>query len=829
MSIRDKVEYQHFFQPVPLDFTWEEKFKYKLVESEDELRNLLANSKNSVMAFDTETDGLDYRRNEIVGFSFSFDAWSGYYVPVRHVLSWEEKGEEDKRHENTNLIHFKKPSQDRVLKKLIKTGESIPEIDEIIDYPRIFLDALIEAKSFDTDYKLVVLERLEEATQISSSEVGKHFPESFKILEESLYSLEPMSKKIKIIQYKDSERNLNAKNCLDIIYDSLTNAKLVLCHNAVFDMMMLGREGFDTTKINIFDTMVLTYNADTNAKGMMGLKPSAEHFLGRRAPKFKEVLGNKKTFKDVDPADCAFYASCDTGNTYGIFQVLYATLKKEGFDKILNLDNKLVKSFVDYYASNPLYIDKVIMKQFKEAILKRIETLEMNIFTAVGYPFNIRSRTKELPTALLSLGIDTGVRTETGCMSTAKEAMSNVVGQHPIIKELIELSSLEKQLNSYIDKLSKCDSLPDNEDIGICRINYKLFDTASGRLASGTGGKTKSEDNDYYINLNIQNLTKPKPAIFEAIALDDVNKGILGYEFRLIGRADVAEKYMSENPDGYYVEGMNPELNIRKAIRVKDDNELVLSVDYQAQEIKLAGIISGEPNFIEPFKMGLDVHTEMAKKLFGELNYDKEKRKAAKVANFGLLYGGSAPVLKAVAEQQGMPMTDEESQDLYNRWWKANTTLKIWKDLELDKAQKENNFTVTDIFGRPRRVKHYLTSDDRGTFNFGVRTIASHMIQGSGSSIMRQLLINLANKIFLHPQFSKEVSYVSSVHDECNYRIGKKRFTQWVKVIEDMMIFNPSNFPIPINCSIEVGDSLGSLFAFNWSDNSRTKLVPKRL
>jgi DNA polymerase-1 len=247
------------------------------------------------------------------------------------------------------------------------------------------------------------------------------------------------------------------------------------------------------------------------------------------------------------------------------------------------------------------------------------------------------------------------------------------------------------------------------------------------------------------------------------------------------------------------------------------------------QEIKLAGVITGEDNFIRPFREGKDVHTEMAKKLFGEANYDKSKRKAAKVANFGLLYGGNWVILQQVGRQQGVDLTDEEAQDLFNRWWSANTTLKAWKSIQIDKTTKENNFTVKDLFGRPRRVKYYLQSEDRGLYNFGVRTICSHKVQGTGASIMRNLMVNLHKKIFSHPVYSKHVKYISSVHDEVNYQIKKEKFTQWVKVIEDMMIFNPPGFPIPIDCSIEVGNSLGSLFAFTWEDSTRTKLIPKMI
>ena len=552
----------------------------------------------------------------------------------------------------------------------------------------------------------------------------------------------------------------------------------------------------------------------------MGLKPASEHFLGRRPTKFKEVIGKEKTFKYINPEACASYASQDTAGTYGLFKKIYPILREEGCENILKLDNRLVKSFVDYYVENPIYIDKKVMKEYRDQIIKRKEEIEISIYEAVGYPFNIRSKSVELPKALKSLGLDTGIETDGGAMSTSKDALRNIEHKHPIIKELIELSSLEKQLNSYIDKLAEAEATKEDPDVGVCRIQYKLFGTASGRLASGTGGKYKTEDN-YYINLNIQNLTKPKPAMYKAIDLGDVTKGILGYDFEMVD-----SEYMKNNPDEYYVEGQSPEINVRRAIRIKDDSELIVHLDFNAEEIKIAGILSGEPNFIEPFKNNRDVHTEMAKKLFGK-DYDQTKRKAAKIANFGLLYGGNPAVLQAVASSQGLYLEDEEARELFNKWWKTNSILKNWQSFQLDKTCG-NNFTVKDIYGRPRRLKHYLTSEERGVYNFGVRSISSHLVQGSASSIMRELMVKLARDIFTNPKYRDEVAFVSGIHDEINYRIKRPRIVKWIKAIEKMMTYQPPSFPIPLDCGLEVGTSLGSLFPFEWADDTKTKLIPKR-
>lgn len=75
------------------------------------------------------------------------------------------------------------------------------------------------------------------------------------------------------------------------------------------------------------------------------------------------------------------------------------------------------------------------------------------------------------------------------------------------ILELIKNNSLNKALNSYIDKLTQVDE---------CIMHYRLKGTKSGRLSSGNGSKSNKSKNHYYIDLNAQNLTKPKSGYYRA-------------------------------------------------------------------------------------------------------------------------------------------------------------------------------------------------------------------------------------------------------------------------------------------------------------------------
>jgi len=60
-------------------------FETELIVDEKRLEELLSCIKSdTLIAFDTETTGLDYHEEKMVGFSFAFDATKAYYVPFAH-------------------------------------------------------------------------------------------------------------------------------------------------------------------------------------------------------------------------------------------------------------------------------------------------------------------------------------------------------------------------------------------------------------------------------------------------------------------------------------------------------------------------------------------------------------------------------------------------------------------------------------------------------------------------------------------------------------------------------------------------------------------------
>lgn len=548
----------------------------------------------------------------------------------------------------------------------------------------------------------------------------------------------------------------------------------ILGYNLPFDLMMMQSEGIDTKGWRCFDVMVLVFNADTNIKHN-SLKWAAQHYLGRNPPTFEQIVGKKATFDMLQPSDALYYAACDTANTFGLYERLYPHLKNE-CGAVLQIDNRVSNRFPDIL-STEVSIDNVYMQSLKTNLETRKISLEKDIFKRVGYMFNIDSN-RQLSNALESIGIDTGIRNKTGDMKLDEDSLSLV--KDDICFQITERKSIAKQLSSYIDKFCDIDS---------GRINYQLFRVPTGRLSSG------NRDNGYFLSLNYQNLTRPSSAIFECVP-DTGKDSVLGYSFRAVNK----------KTDGFYVEGMNQSLNVRKAITVPNREDwYFVSIDYFAEELLIASQLSGEPVYCKAFLTGEDLHKRVAIEMFGEDNYCSENRKKAKFSSFGLLYGGSPGVLEKTAG-----LSKSEAESTFKQFWRTMKVLNRWKRDMINDTYKRGGVCYT-VYGRPRRLKYYLSSHIPKMRAFGERSVASHMIQGTGGDIMRIVLVNLFDNLFL--PYPDKIRFVGCVHDEIDF-IVKKDAVSLVDDVMEIMCVKPPGFKIPLKVSASFGYSYGEQWPF---------------
>jgi DNA polymerase-1 len=126
-------------------------FQYAKIDNIQELNRVIDNiSKNSIIAFDTETTGLDTKKVDLVGFSFSISEIGGYYVPIAHSYLGVENQVllEDALESIKKLMKFKIVGQNLKFDfSLLYNRYGFEKID-------IFADTMIMAWLLDSSSKI---------------------------------------------------------------------------------------------------------------------------------------------------------------------------------------------------------------------------------------------------------------------------------------------------------------------------------------------------------------------------------------------------------------------------------------------------------------------------------------------------------------------------------------------------------------------------------------------------------------------------------------------------------------------------------------------------
>jgi len=398
----------------------------------------------------------------------------------------------------------------------------------------------------------------------------------------------------------------------------------------------------------------------------------------------------------------------------------------------------------------------------------------------------------EIGRFLKKAGVDTGEKTKTGQMKTSADVLAKV--DHPAAQDLVKRAKLVKAKTSYIEKLAKSDWT---------RFNFKIYDTATGRFASGSS----DDDNSYYLKFNAQNITKPKACFYAAEKVGDwddadVNRDastFLGWKFVPIDSPQDAE---------YAVEGYAPDRNIRRALRVPADDWYFVSMDFAQEELMLAAMLSREPVLMEAFRHYEDSHRAVALEMFGKENYNRDARKKGKIANFALLFGGNKWTLAA---SSGLPV--DECEEIYERYWKSLKVLRTWKKKRVAEAFNSGGTAYT-IYQRPRRLKHWLTHSSPQKRSYGERSVVSHIIQGSSGDIMRICLVRFFKEIWANFGRNENVRFVNAVHDEVDFVVRQNCFDDVYAATKKAMELTPPGCELALRTSLEVGNSYGYMFEF---------------
>lgn len=186
-----------------------------------------------------------------------------------------------------------------------------------------------------------------------------------------------------------------------------------------------------------------------------------------------------------------------------------------------------------------------------------------------------------------------------------------------------------------------------------------------------------------------------------------------------------------------------------------EGNKLIVA-DYSQVELRAAAAIAGETKMIEAYRNGVDLHKQTAAEVLGKaLNaVTKEDRQISKSANFGLLYGQSAPgLVRYAASSYGVKLELDQADHIRRQFFRTYGALRQWHGesrVKADKGARE----VRTVLGRRRLIPETASEWERFT------ALVNTPVQGGCADGMKRALVMLAERL------PASARLISTVHDE---------------------------------------------------------------
>lgn len=464
---------------------------------------------------------------------------------------------------------------------------------------------------------------------------------------------------------------------------------------------------------HLFDTSVVSYLLDPDRRDH-SLDYLMEREYGLSLPQFK---GRTKAAMKEDARlfeEETVHPACSRAE--GAVKMRKSLERKLSEDGLLDLYERVEAPLIAVLADmeeTGVLIDVDFFSRMSESLSTDLNEIEEKIYDLAGEEFNIRS-SKQLATILFEkLGLPYGRKTKTG-YSTSQDLLEKLSSEHELPVRILDYRELYKLKSTYVDTLPHLVS----KKTGRIHANFNQTVAATGRLSS-------SEP-------NLQNI----PMRTE-----------LGREIR---KGFVAGK-------GY----------------------VLLSLDYSQVELRILAHLTGEKRLIDAYARGEDIHRATAAIVFGveSKSVTSEMRNAAKIVNYGLLYGMSAYGLS-----RRLGITREEAEEFVRGHSASLPEVKKWKDSNLDSV-REKGYTTT-LMGRRRYIRD-IRSTDYNRREFAERAAINSPIQGSAADMIKLAMINIHRELARNNSRAK---IIIQIHDELLLQVPDGEVEKTCSMAKEKMV-----------------------------------------
>ncbi len=161
-----------------------------------------------------------------------------------------------------------------------------------------------------------------------------------------------------------------------------------------------------------------------------------------------------------------------------VADALEKELKKSGEDKLLSDIEIPLAQVLASMENEGFLVDRMGLANMGNELAGRISVIEKEIYSLVGYEFNLNSP-KQLGIALFEkLGLPAKKKTKSG-YSTNAEVLESLKYAHPAVELLLEYRTLAKLKSTYCDGLAACIG-----DDGRIHTTFNQTEARTGRISS---------------------------------------------------------------------------------------------------------------------------------------------------------------------------------------------------------------------------------------------------------------------------------------------------------------------------------------------------------
>ncbi len=381
-----------------------------------------------------------------------------------------------------------------------------------------------------------------------------------------------------------------------------------------------------------------------------------------------------------------------------------------------------------------ILIDTTMLREMSRRLADDLKRLEVGIYNEVGHMFNVNSP-KQLGNVLFDeLGLPGGRKTK-GSYSTEAALLETLRNANPVIDLVLQYRQLSKLKSTYVDTLPALV----NPRTGRVHTVFSQTGTTTGRLSS-------SEP-------NLQNLPV---------------------------RSELGK-------------------TIRAAV-IAPAGSVLLSADYSQIDLRALAHLSQDKELLAAFANDEDIHRTTASKVFG-VPLDEvaaEMRRAAKVVNFGVVYGMSDYGL-----EQATGFTRAEASQFIKAYFEQYPGVRRW--IERTKESAREDGYVQTLLGRRRYIME-IRSTNRQVREAAERMAVNAPVQGTSADIIKVAMIRIHEAMRTDKLRSR---MLLQIHDELLFEVLEDERARVRQIVEELMP-RAVALSVPLKVDLKAGP--------NWAD-----------